>query len=103
GLPSGEALFELRGVPMVAQDFAGRQVIVVGGASGIGNATARMFLDAGAQVHVTGTRESPEAYGPEAAARLAGLAYSQLDVSAPGAVDRWEPGVGRLDVLVASQ
>jgi 3-oxoacyl-[acyl-carrier protein] reductase len=88
---------------MVAHDFAGRQVIVVGGASGIGNATARLFLEAGALVHVTGTRPSAEAYGEGSAARFAGLAYSQLDVSEPGAVDRWTPDVRGLDVVVLSQ
>ena len=43
---------------MTSFDFSGKQVVVVGGSSGIGNANARMFYEAGASVLVTGTRGS---------------------------------------------
>lgn len=87
---------------MAAWDFTGKQVLVVGGSSGIGNATARGFLAAGARVHVTGTRASAKAYGADAA-QLEGLAYSRLDVTEPGAVADWASDFETLDVLVLSQ
>lgn len=37
------------------QDFRGKMVLVTGGTSGIGRATAKMFCDAGAQTIVTGS------------------------------------------------
>ena len=39
-------------------DFRGARVVVTGGTSGIGAATARAFIDAGADVMITGTRAS---------------------------------------------
>lgn len=88
---------------MTHLNFAGKQVIVVGGSSGIGNATAYAFRDAGADVLVTGTRASPEAYGPEEAHRFAGLRYSQLVVGDAESVAAWQPDVERADVVVLSQ
>ena len=43
-------------------DFSGRTVLVVGGSSGIGNGVAHGFREAGAEVHVWGTRPSAEDY-----------------------------------------
>lgn len=88
---------------MISLDFTDKQVLVVGGSSGIGNATARAFMAAGAKVHVTGTRASPEDYGPDLAETFAGVAYSRLDATEPGAVAAWSPDLDTLDVLVLSQ
>lgn len=88
---------------MIDLNFAGKQVVVVGGSSGIGNATAQAFRAAGAEVMVTGTRASPEEYGPDQAADFEGLAYSQLNVSDADSIANWNPELTRLDVLVLSQ
>ncbi|GGZ17511.1 SDR family NAD(P)-dependent oxidoreductase [Novosphingobium colocasiae] len=88
---------------MTDLNFAGKQVLVVGGSSGIGNATARAFKAAGADVMVTGTRASPAEYGPEQAVDFEGLAYSRLDVSNSAMLADWDPGLTRLDVMVLSQ
>jgi 3-oxoacyl-[acyl-carrier protein] reductase len=88
---------------MDALDFSGKQVVVVGGSGGIGNATARAFLQAGAQVLVTGTRASPEDYGPQEAHRFAGLGYSQLNLDDPAAAELWVPDLRSVDVLVLAQ
>lgn len=84
-------------------DYTGRTVLVVGGSSGIGNGIARAFLAAGATVHVTGTRTAAAAYAGVEGSDLDGLHYSPLDVSTPGAVQAWAPGIERLDVLVLCQ
>lgn len=84
-------------------DFSGKQVVVVGGSNGIGNATARLFVQAGAEVLVTGTRDSIEAYDSENADRFAGMRYSQLTIDSPDAVEKWDAPVSSLDILVLSQ
>jgi 3-oxoacyl-[acyl-carrier protein] reductase len=86
-----------------ALDFSGRSVLVVGGSSGIGNATAQAFLAQGAQVAVWGTRASAAAYAAEPGSDLAGLAYSQVDVADPAQITAAAAAVDRLDVLVLAQ
>jgi len=87
---------------MTSFDFTGKNVVVVGGSGGIGNSIARMFHEAGASVLITGTRESPEDYGPEAD-RFEGLTYSRLIISDDASVQQWDPGISSLDTLVLSQ
>ena len=43
-------------------DFSGKQVLVVGGSSGIGNGIAHAFLERGAATHVWGTRPTASDY-----------------------------------------
>ena len=80
-------------------DFTGKHVAVVGGSTGIGNATAQMFRAAGASVTVTGTRASAADYAGEDGS-LGGLAYHQLDIGDRDAVAAFDPGLPSLDVLV---
>jgi 3-oxoacyl-[acyl-carrier protein] reductase len=83
-------------------DFSGKTVLVIGGSSGIGNGIARGFLDAGAQVHVWGTKATRGDYvGGDG--NLDGLQYQKVDVSDTAAVDALEPPFESLDVLVQSQ
>ena len=44
------------GLTMNELDFSGKQVLVVGGSSGIGNGIAQAFRTRGARVSVCGTR-----------------------------------------------
>jgi len=83
-------------------DFAGKTVLVVGGTTGIGNGIARAFLDAGAEVHVWGTRPSPSDYGEEDG-DLSGLSYAQMDATDESAVNDWQAPFEKLDSLVCSQ
>ena len=62
-------------------DFSRKQVLVVGGSSGIGNGIAQAFRARGARVHVCGTRARASDYSVEDGSDLEGLDYSQLDVS----------------------
>jgi 3-oxoacyl-[acyl-carrier protein] reductase len=80
---------------MNALDFGGKQVLVVGGSSGIGNGIAQAFRAHGARVAVCGTRASAADYSAEEG--------SQLDVSDAGAIEKFQPSFERLDVLVLAQ
>jgi 3-oxoacyl-[acyl-carrier protein] reductase len=84
-------------------DFGGRQVLVVGGSSGIGNGIAQGFRDHGARVAVCGTRASGADYADQDGSHLEGLDYAKLDVSDAQAIDSFRPSFDRLDVLVLAQ
>ncbi|HTB04273.1 MAG TPA: SDR family oxidoreductase [Bradyrhizobium sp.] len=84
-------------------DFGGKQVLVVGGSSGIGNGIAQAFRVRGARVAVCGTRASPADYSPAQGSHLEGLDYAQLDVGDPAAIENFKPAFERLDVLVLAQ
>jgi 3-oxoacyl-[acyl-carrier protein] reductase len=84
-------------------DFSGKQVLVVGGSSGIGNGIAQAFRTRGARVDVCGTRANASEYSPNDGSHLEGLQYQQLDVSDPSAVERFKPAFDRLDILVLAQ
>lgn len=86
-----------------AFDFSGRAVLVVGGSSGIGNATAQAFRTQGAQVTVWGTRATAAAYADEPGSDLAGLAYARVDVADAVQVAAAAAAIDRLDVLVLAQ
>ena len=60
-------------------DFTGKTICIIGGSSGIGNATAQAFRGCGAEVHVTGTRASKADYNADEGSDLEGLTYHQLD------------------------
>jgi 3-oxoacyl-[acyl-carrier protein] reductase len=84
-------------------DFSGKQVLVVGGSSGIGNGIAQAFRAKGARVSVCGTRAAASDYSPQEGSHLEGLDYFKLDVSDPQAIERFSPTFETLDVLVLAQ
>ncbi|HWD68020.1 MAG TPA: SDR family oxidoreductase, partial [Caulobacteraceae bacterium] len=84
-------------------DFAGKAVLVVGGSSGIGNGIAHAFKDRGARVAVWGTRPVAADYRLEEGSDLSGLAYAQVDVGDPDAVEAAAEPFDTLDVLVLCQ
>ena len=77
-------------------NLEGACVLVTGGTSGIGAATARAFMDVGATVTITGTREGVDAY-PEAPE---GAKYVQLRLQQREDIQRVAAAFDRLDVLV---
>jgi 3-oxoacyl-[acyl-carrier protein] reductase len=84
-------------------DFQGKQVLVVGGSSGIGNGIAQAFRGHGAKVTVCGTRPTAADYASEEGSHLGGLDYVSLDVSDAAAIEAFAPSFERLDVLVLAQ
>ncbi len=79
--------------------FSGRQVLVVGGTSGIGAGIAAAFAGAGARVHLTGATEADLALAAADPA-LQGARATQLDVRDARAVEAVVAASGPLDVLV---
>lgn len=79
--------------------FSGKQVLVVGGTSGIGAGIAAAFRAAGAAVQVTGaTAADVEQAGADAA--LQGCTRAAVDVRDEAAVRACVDALPRLDVLV---
>ncbi|HLJ64665.1 MAG TPA: SDR family oxidoreductase [Stellaceae bacterium] len=79
-------------------DFSGKDVLVTGGSSGIGNGIARIFREAGARVTITGTRAQAQDYDSD----LGEMRYFQLDVGDDAAIAAFDPGFKKLDTLVNS-
>ena len=84
-------------------DFSAKQVLVVGGSSGIGNGIAQAFRAKGARVQVCGTRAKAADYSASEGSHLEGLEYAQLNVSDAKAIEDFKPSLDRLDVLVLAQ
>jgi 3-oxoacyl-[acyl-carrier protein] reductase len=84
-------------------DFSGKQVLVIGGSSGIGNGIAQAFRTKGARVAVCGTRAAAADYSAAEGSHLDGLDYIKLDVSSAQAIETFKPPFAKLDVLVLAQ
>lgn len=85
-------------------NFSSKNVLVVGGSSGIGNGIARVFRDHRAAVFVCGTRASAADYkAEEDGSDMTGMTYFQWDVSDDATVENLTPPFSSLDVLVLSQ
>lgn len=77
-------------------DYRGAHVLVTGGTSGIGAATARGFLDAGAEVTITGTRPGADAYDAD----LSAYRYLPMNIEESASIDRVANALPALDILV---
>lgn len=77
-------------------DYSGVHVLVTGGTSGIGAATAAAYRDAGAEVTITGTRGGASDYDAD----LSGFRYLQLDVENAENIDQVAAALPRLDILI---
>ena len=82
-------------------DFTGKNVLVVGGGSGIGNGVARAFSNQGASVHIWARRNATDYI--EEGECLDGLGFTQIDVTDFAAVADAPPPFTTLDVLVTCQ
>jgi len=77
-------------------DYSGATVLITGGTSGIGLSCARNYHDAGAEVIITGRKESAADYDVD----LSGMRYRQLDVSDRDALYTLAASLQKLDILV---
>ena len=80
----------------VSFDYSGARVLVTGGSNGIGLGCARAYQAAGAEVMITGRRDTAADYDHN----LDDFEYRQLDVSSRDAVVAMAGELDRLDVLV---
>lgn len=88
---------------MINIDYSGKNILVVGGSSGIGNGIAQAYRGAGANVHVWGTRANAQDYKANEGSNMEGLGYSCVDVSDREAVEAASCGFDTLDILILSQ
>lgn len=77
-------------------NYNGARVLVTGGTSGIGAATAAAYRDAGADVTITGTRPSATDYDGD----LSGYRYLQLDIEDEASIARLGAEISGLDILI---
>ncbi|MGF6601356.1 3-oxoacyl-[acyl-carrier protein] reductase [Paraburkholderia sp. GAS448] len=84
-------------------NFTGKNILVVGGSSGIGNGIAQGFCLRGANVAVWGTRARASDYEGVEGSNLTDLQYSCVDVSDADAIVKAAAEHGSLDVLVLAQ
>lgn len=77
-------------------DFTGAHVLVTGGTSGIGAATAAAYAKAGAEVTITGTRASAGDYENN----LGDFRYLRMDIEDGASIDAVAAALPRLDILV---
>lgn len=80
----------------ITHDYSGAHVLVTGGTSGIGAATAAAYREAGADVTITGTRGGPGDYDAD----LSGYHYLRMDVEDGESIDAVAAALPRLDILI---
>lgn len=79
-------------------DFSDAKVLITGGTSGIGAASAALYAKAGADVTISGTRAKASDYEDD----LSAYRYLQMDIEDGASIDHATAQLDRLDILVNS-
>lgn len=82
----------------ITYDYSGAHVLVTGGTSGIGAATAAAYAAASAQVTITGTRASAQDYDADFSA----YRYLQMNIEEGASIDAVPAQMQKIDILVNS-
>jgi 3-oxoacyl-[acyl-carrier protein] reductase len=77
-------------------DFSGKTVLVTGASQGIGLGIAQGFMQAGATVHITGTRANSAAYSDD----LSSFIYHQADLTSIEGQRQLHNDVPEIDILI---
>ncbi len=80
----------------LSYDYKSAHVLVTGGSNGIGLAIARAYLEAGADVTITGRKEVAADYEHD----LTGFGYRQMDVANKDQIRDVAHSLDQLDILV---
>ena len=78
-------------------DLAGKNVVITGGANGIGESIARAFDGQGSMIHFC---DIDAAKGKEVSEELSNANFSQVDLREPGEIREWIGSIEKIDVLI---
>ena len=84
-------------------DFNKKNVLVIGGSSGIGRGIAESFVNYNANVCITGTRDSINDYEENISKNIGKCNYQQLDLSNHDNLKKIDLPFNNLDHLICSQ
>ena len=84
-------------------DFNKKNVLVIGGSSGIGRGIAESFVNYNANVCITGTRDSINDYEENISKNIEKCNYQQLDLSNHDNLKKIDLPFNNLDHLICSQ
>ena len=84
-------------------DFNKKNVLVIGGSSGIGRGIAESFVNYNANVCITGTRDSINDYEENISKNIEKCNYQQLDLSNHDNLKKIDLPFNNLDYLICSQ
>jgi 3-oxoacyl-[acyl-carrier protein] reductase len=84
-------------------NFEKKNILVIGGSSGIGRGIADCFVNYGAKVCITGTKESLNDYDDDISENISKCDYRKLDLSDHNNLDNFDLPFKSIDHLICSQ
>ncbi len=84
-------------------NFQSKNIVIIGGSSGIGRGIASSFIDKGANVCITGTKEKLEDYDEDISENIKKCIYQKLDLSDSENIQNLSLPFENIHTLVCSQ